>query len=1531
MAVVVTFKVGASNGNLAANGSVTATGLNTSGASMIMISASVGNNSSSTVSGVTVGGSAATLGFRQVLPDGFSHVETWWFWSAAALTAASVVATFANSAGAGTNIDICEATGTDASSIGNSNGANGSSGTSAAGVVCSATGSVMYGSSLNFGSSGTEAAGANTTLLNAQNDGAGDFAASSFNNQATTSGTTYTVTTTHTTGQWGMAVVEIKPASGGGGATQPPPPRFQVPRWPEAVTPINMRIGIAAILATAAVASVPPPSRQQAPNFLPAPSVPIQPRPWVAAFVPAPAAPNAPLPNDINNRKRPSLWPVSEWIVRQPTPKIIPPSFTSKYPISRSGMKMFDAQGFPFRIKGRTAWGVITLGAADLAEFLDDTVSHGYNAIECQMPDRLVDIFNMPKDGGGNLPFNNTVAGGTWNGTFPNNTSSSNPDLTTPNTAFWANVDAVVNACYTRNLLCLFFPAYLGIGGSEGWKDILTANGSTKSQAYGAFVAARYAGFPNIVWMTAGDTASGFTEESDLITGITSVGSQASGPNFSAERNGGSISSDGSGVLGTTMTLNGAYDWATVITQCQRAYTFGASTRAIPAFLLEEPYDEEGTDGTGVNTTFATQPTRRYEWWGWLNTIGGYVAGNGYIWRFAPSGTPLATDNWKNHKNTQATQDLGRLNAFIELWSNTNDLVPGGLGGMRSLVVSGAGTIDTSNFNCAAQTTAGDLLIAYVSPGGASTIQIDMRSMAGRPIKARWWDPTAATFTTNGSAAGTFTLSNSASAQSFTTPGTNSAGDNDWVLVMEAQAATPDSILPGPLQDQTNSAWFLPTQQAPQRRATIAAIIAQQSSSLTIAATVPAPTSAITLVEDFDMTIAATVPAPTSAITLTETFAMTVAATVPAPTSAISFQGPVQLIAQRAQRPAFFGWDVSAVVQPRSGIAAVLPLPITGTIAATVSAPTSAITLTETFAMTVAATVPAPISAITLVEDFDMTIGATVPAPTSAITLQGPVQLIASRAQRPAFFGWDTGAAVQRRSSIAAVLPLPITGTITATVPAPTSVIALNTPVTSFTFDVAGTVPAPTAALATNETPSVSVAGTVPAPTAALALAEVFTASIAGTVPAPTAALALAEAFSMSVAGTVPAPTAALALAEAFSMSVAGTVPAPTAALALAEVFTASIAGTVPAPTAALAFGGISNVSVGATVPVPTSAIAMDETLSVSVVATVPAPLSAMTLNSQSANPTLTSVTPAEIFTGGMLVTLSGTNFQTPYPIPESNGVLPDPLPTVQVLFDGVQGDDVQVYSGTKLTVVAPAHDPATVSVTVNNLDQNGDPVPGETFTLPNAVTYKRADLSVSADFTRVNKTLIRLLKQQVIANVSMATSVDYSDQAGNPLKVSAVASVPAVTISPPSTRLRYGEYAEDADRNEENIGVNFNRRSTFRTIDITWQIRIFDDNEIRALNLLALLHQVLKDNVLLSMDRDPADLSKGKVQYELYPNGEFNFADSPNNSNLFVASGAVTLYGYWFEDIASFPEQAVVEKGVQAETIEVTTGAFRP
>src|SRR5439155_2279569 len=82
------------------------------------------------------------------------------------------------------------------------------------------------------------------------------------------------------------------------------------------------------------------------------------------------------------------------------------------------------------------------------------------------------------------------------------------------------------------------------------------------------------------------------------------------------------------------------------------------------------------------------------------------------------------------------------------------------------------------------------------------TLTIAMSSFAG-PVTARWYDPSADTFTNiSGSP-----FPNSGS-HNFTTPGNNSAGDPDWVLLLQAALGSPT---PTPTQSPTATPTPAPT------------------------------------------------------------------------------------------------------------------------------------------------------------------------------------------------------------------------------------------------------------------------------------------------------------------------------------------------------------------------------------------------------------------------------------------------------------------------------------------------------------------------------------------------------------------------------------------------------------------------------------------------------------------------------------------------------------------------------------------------
>lgn len=473
------------------------------------------------------------------------------------------------------------------------------------------------------------------------------------------------------------------------------------------------------------------------------------------------------------------------------TPAVAPPVAAAPpptFPLVHSANHRYlqDQNGVPFPILGRTAWFITSLSETEYKPFIDDTVAKGYNAIEFHV---------INHDGRGNHPpfgFNNTLPftkkldGSTWDGSLGSNSDQA-PDFSEPNEAYWTNVDALLTYAESKGVLCFLFPAYTGTrGGSEGWMVEMVANGVSKMKVYGAFISNRYRTRGNIVWMLGGDYGTGdykFTApqlavERAMLTGMQTVSGQASS-NFSAEWTDPSIYTDQKDpTLLSAGTLQGAYSWqGDVNTYARNGYSY---LPVMPTFLLEEPYDQEGPDGNKVNPN-AIQPVRRFQWWGWLSGVGGYISGNGCVWPFKPPklmSISFCSDGWQAHLNTQGAQDMVRLNAFVRsiAWYN---LVPTGLGGMKTIVTAGGSQPALPDYVAAAASPDGTLLVAYVPPDHSGSITINMTTMSGQ-TQARWFNPATAVYTVIGTFA-------NAGTQDFVPPGNNGTGFTDWVLLLERQ------------------------------------------------------------------------------------------------------------------------------------------------------------------------------------------------------------------------------------------------------------------------------------------------------------------------------------------------------------------------------------------------------------------------------------------------------------------------------------------------------------------------------------------------------------------------------------------------------------------------------------------------------------------------------------------------------------------------------------------------------------------------
>jgi hypothetical protein len=146
----------------------------------------------------------------------------------------------------------------------------------------------------------------------------------------------------------------------------------------------------------------------------------------------------------------------------------------------------------------------------------------------------------------------------------------------------------------------------------------------------------------------------------------------------------------------------------------------------------------------------------------------GQLYGNGYTWG-------LTEKDWKDHFDTKAVAELGYMAKFFGSgpWSQLvpdqdHRFVTDGFG-----TYSSGGDVLDNDYATAALTLDGTFGVVYVPTSG--TLTIDQSKLASGAT-AQWFDPSDGSFRP--------------AAAPFKTPGKNSAGDEDWVLVF----ATPGTM-----------------------------------------------------------------------------------------------------------------------------------------------------------------------------------------------------------------------------------------------------------------------------------------------------------------------------------------------------------------------------------------------------------------------------------------------------------------------------------------------------------------------------------------------------------------------------------------------------------------------------------------------------------------------------------------------------------------------------------------------------------------
>jgi hypothetical protein len=444
----------------------------------------------------------------------------------------------------------------------------------------------------------------------------------------------------------------------------------------------------------------------------------------------------------------------------------LPPSFPVS--VHSSGRYLVDAAGEPVRLHGDSPWSLISnLTSSEVDTYLADRQAKSFNALIVNLLEHKFAI-NAPADRAGDFPFTSHTAGAY--------------DFSTPNEAYFAFADTVIDKAAAAGMLVFLDVMYAGYnGGDEGWWTELNNSKNTQSVClgYGQYVGNRYKAKANVVWMISGDFTppAGSEGEARLLKILQGLRAAGATQIATAHIGSPSITTDWT-AFAPSASIVGVYPSSSVSGVYTLARRGWQGTPARPVFLIEPGYEDEGWEPGDPASI------RMYEWWAQLTAIGGVFYGQRDIWPFQNgtwgSGFPFGNQPWQQSLSRPAAVAMSLMASLLSGLSWFK-LVPSGQSGLKTLVTAGGGTDGGLDFVTAAADPAGSLLLAYVPSTGTGTrgITIDLTALAGT-LRASWWNPT--TGATTSIATG---IANTGTRQ-FTTPGDNGSGANDWLLMLQS-------------------------------------------------------------------------------------------------------------------------------------------------------------------------------------------------------------------------------------------------------------------------------------------------------------------------------------------------------------------------------------------------------------------------------------------------------------------------------------------------------------------------------------------------------------------------------------------------------------------------------------------------------------------------------------------------------------------------------------------------------------------------
>jgi hypothetical protein len=373
--------------------------------------------------------------------------------------------------------------------------------------------------------------------------------------------------------------------------------------------------------------------------------------------------------------------------------------------LSPDRRRILDADGNAVLLQGDAAWSLIANTTLDEARFyIEDRRRKGFNTLIVSLIEYCF-AQDPPRNLAGDEPF--TTPG----------------DFRTPNEAYMAHAERVLEIAAQYGMLVILAPAYLGSpnsshlgfeGRPEGWYQEVLANGAEGCRAWGEFLGCRFGQFRNIIWCIGGDWNPGETAVAldQLARGIRAAGvdnlftahvlPECSPVDVFPEHD--------------WLDLNPTYTYEVVHRKLQ---TDWKRNPAWPFFLVESTYE-------GEHNASELQ-VRRQAYWSVLCGGNGHCMGNKPIWLFG--------DGWEAALDLPGSVGMARWGAFFRglPWA---DLIPDF---DHAIVTSGLGEARGLDRMTAAATPDRRLAVAYLPVQRAMTV--DAGALAGPKLRVAWFEP----------------------------------------------------------------------------------------------------------------------------------------------------------------------------------------------------------------------------------------------------------------------------------------------------------------------------------------------------------------------------------------------------------------------------------------------------------------------------------------------------------------------------------------------------------------------------------------------------------------------------------------------------------------------------------------------------------------------------------------------------------------------------------------------------------------------